>query len=115
MTDRELDARVAVEVMGWESDKFDLHFWHPSTDIAAAWEVWEHMKADEERWRRFIEALLTQMIQAFYTRQFPVRELYECLVIHDIERVFSVITPTAICLASLEAVKEHPHVIRSHH
>jgi len=41
MSDRELDAAVAEKVMGPDrkSDQHPTFGWHPSTSIAAAWEV----------------------------------------------------------------------------
>ena len=47
MTDAELNAAVAQEVIGWDDDHiaFTLaHHWSPATDIAAAFEVVEEMR-----------------------------------------------------------------------
>jgi len=117
MTDRELDAKVAEEVMGikriehksggydwvyWKrieaSDApvgwYDQHYPIPfySTDIAAAWEVWEHMKADPDRWQRF-ESALPSRTDGVHVMVTP--DLWE-------------LNPKVICLAALEAVKVKP-------
>lgn len=110
MTNRELDARVAVEVMGWvliadghcdecrelgepvyQSEHGIAPVDHWSTDIAAAWEVWEHMKADSFRWAKFVRALpsCTDGVH-----------LHGPLV-PDVSQL----NPTTICLAALEAMK----------
>jgi len=58
---RELDARVARDVMGWQRDTPDSIWWRVgerlieappfSTDIGAAWQMVEHMR----RRRRFVQ------------------------------------------------------------
>jgi len=117
MTDRDLDAKVAVEVMRWTlgpphmihgymmhgmvevecwegSRKGDTEqtkeSWHPSTDIAPAWKVWEHMKDDDGHWSRFVDRL----VMGGYEITAPT-----C------EQSLRDITPKAICLAALDAVK----------
>ncbi len=148
MTDRELDTRVTVEVMGlcdgerryltdqelierrraeiieeWKTDygmdppaiyleineRYTDHGDyspkkctkcegppHPkvkfySTDIAAAWEVWEHMKADLDRWLKFVRAL-PSCTDGVHPHGPLVPDIWQ-------------LSPKVICLAALKTVK----------
>ncbi len=150
MTDREFDAKVAVEVMrlnvvahdwpcGYMPDgceleaSYDRSFGgfhqerHPvyatrepwsepytdfdgkevisysvepvkfySTNIAAAWEVFDHMK-NHLAWYRFVEALKSQGDIAGGTQADSTLHWLRCFLIQ--------LTPQTICLAALEAVQ----------
>lgn len=107
MTDRELDMKMA-EVMGWtliadghcdECRELDEPVYqsehgispadHWSTDIAAAWEVWEHMKTERDLWFRFKHALPS------------TTDGVHSMLVPDIWQL----SPKVICFAALEAAK----------
>lgn len=110
---RELDALAAERVMGWRTEdvfdplwysisplgdhhaEHDIRTWHPSTDIAAAWEV--HRIACREPFSRR-RAYLDEIQRAVSVR----------LGIDGVVAwpdVFAVVLPEDICRAALLAVK----------
>ena len=113
----EMDALVAEKVMGWElafeltksvgsdcwmqwyPDRSDYEIrssWWPSTSIAAAWEVWEWAKADEQRWRYFTEQLCLLCQDAWCPESGG----------DELGHLLRSLCPLAICRAALKA-KEH--------
>lgn len=128
----ELDALVAEKVMGWASpaeggwlgnekirphqmawrsrEGVTLHSyketWHPSTDIAAAWDVVEKagitalIKMEDGRWMaRFDEAARNE---SYYER--PTYDPEKEVADYDREYAFGQTPCLAICLAALKAI-----------
>ncbi len=110
---RELDARVATEVMGWKTQLypdgcrvyapgvrgFNSGPWSPSTDISAAWEVVEKVKPlmGNTPWD-FVLARDTDIDgNTSWCCNFHAEYL------EDGCRVTADTAPEAICLAALEA------------
>lgn len=100
---RKIDAKIAEHVMGWNLEDIAIRInrfevFHPSTNIAAAWEVVEKMRED-----LFFFALQNLTIQttlnnkniAVFIPDGPSRNLK---FVADAETM-----PLAVCLASLKA------------
>ena len=106
MNDSELNAQIAERVMGWKiTDKrpIDINNWRDypdiwyslpdgslenilsspyyANDIAAAWQVWEHLKGSDF-WGEFLDAITPD---GYYEGMYDL-------------------SPRVICLAALEAV-----------
>ena len=115
---REMDARVAEKVMGaicscdrspqenFYGDPFycaihgidtmgSVH--HYSASIAAAWEVWEKTKEDQDAWPRFCKALIQDWAGDIDLEHLRFPDIYDAL---------KHISPLAICRAAWKA-KEH--------
>jgi len=110
---RELDRRVAKDVMGWrhvtatgvtghpfcwyETDQGEhvraAKAWHPSTDIAQAWEVAEVMRADGWEW--WISRAPGKPASAIFARPNGEPE--------DVYSAMAEAVPEAIVRAALEA------------
>ncbi len=97
----------------WYSDPADVDAsvrqideWNPSTDIAAAWEVWEELE------RRGYHSVMVSEITATINQnngQRDARKVYSCCFEHQdyIGRglLDADTAPMAICLAALQAVQ----------
>ncbi len=116
---RELDERVAVEVMGWHKDQRPDHYhwlneeggetgydwldkpirpFDPSTNIAVAWEVLEKLR--EPLFRIKIEIAADQWDMPYVTCD--LFGVYSRQGQHGFARADT--APPAICLAGLQAV-----------
>lgn len=108
---RELDAHVAEKIMNWRKDRKPGGYWYApnqpnlgrhsppqySTDIAAAWEVVEHMqsKADDWDFLYFGPATGENNWRGWH-----------CNFLDDRTLAFGDTMPEAICKAALLAVLE---------
>ena len=113
MTDAELNAAVAVEVMGWrfgiaedrwphyssgyvkrvEDDEWQS--WSPATDIAAAFEVVDRVKT-MDAWKR--DAFINSLCDDAHVNHFDA----PCQAVAS---VMFRLSPRAICEAALQAVR----------
>ena len=101
----ELDCLVAERVMGWQYDllrdawvKADgghayAEVWKPSTDIAAAWEVLEHLR--ERGWRLVLNP------PGYLSDEDWVIEILPKEFLGKVQLVYAPTAPTAICRAAL--------------
>lgn len=115
---RELDYRIAVEVLGWQrrdtfadkDSKFPVvRFYAPgrrgevyaskfSTEIEAAWQVVEHMRAQS-----YVMELSTG--SGFYNVLFYRGPAMLASAYRKIPRTLGTTAPLAICLAALEVMQ----------
>jgi len=103
---RELDALISEDVLGIpcfyhdESENYigehsDMPIPHYSTDIAAAWEVWEHLVG--HGWTIGLEYMKTAQGMQYRCDLHATKT-------GDVVDVFAPEAPLAICLAALKAV-----------
>jgi len=116
LTDDELNAAIATEVMGWAPHRWrpETHwssgyqrspcgadYWDPATDYGDAFEVVERMRElNAPFWQRFANALI-EWVETIDPGDSEVGHFFEPLSF-----VLYYLTPRAICEAALAAVRE---------
>lgn len=110
---RELDARIAEQVMGWRHangeiiviDADGLPWWFPSIDIAAAWEVVERIfhKKGWSLWPLSAAKNIEDDSPAWYATGWGIYES-SGIDLHGEEIAIDRTAPLAICRAALKAI-----------